>query len=307
MRRSPWAGGRSFRLAVGRLESLAGASAAGHLIECGAQATGGLWHRWDAACRSRGNRLPDRRDRAGRLVRDHQAGGDRRPGHRRRRSPSNCSTRSMIQACYHTPDVDVDFTGLEIKQAGPERVSVQGAAGRPPSDKLKLVAVYRDGWTASGMLAVVGRHAEAKARAAGELVLERVRRVGRHAGRLAGRVPGRRRRRAGCLAACFAAVRSRAAGDGARPRARGGRAVLPRACTARDGGAAGHRRLRLRQADTSARVRILARARAAHACRSRDLRRGSARVGVGQGIASVGQIVNNSGRGPCDRGAEHVG
>ena len=48
----------------------------------------------------------------------------------------------------------------------------------PPSDRLKLVAVYRDGWTASGMLAVVGRDAEAKARAAGAIVLERVRRAG---------------------------------------------------------------------------------------------------------------------------------
>ena len=40
------------------------------------------------------------------------------------------------------------------------------------------MAVYRDGWTASGMLAVVGRDAEAKARAAGAIVLERVRRAG---------------------------------------------------------------------------------------------------------------------------------
>ena len=53
-----------------------------------------------------------------------------------------------------------------------------GAAGVPPSDRLKLVGVYRDGWTASGMLAVVGRDAEAKARAAGEVILERVRRAG---------------------------------------------------------------------------------------------------------------------------------
>jgi hypothetical protein len=42
------------------------------------------------------------------------------------------------------------------------------------------VAVYRDGWTASGILAVVGRDAEAKARAAGSIVLERVRRAGFH-------------------------------------------------------------------------------------------------------------------------------
>jgi hypothetical protein len=40
------------------------------------------------------------------------------------------------------------------------------------------VAVYRDGWAASGMLAVVGRDAEAKARAAGAIVIERVNRAG---------------------------------------------------------------------------------------------------------------------------------
>ncbi|HEY2156710.1 MAG TPA: hypothetical protein VGH33_13850, partial [Isosphaeraceae bacterium] len=43
---------------------------------------------------------------------------------------------------------------------------------------LKLSAIYRDGWTASGMVAVVGRGAVAKARAAGRLVLDRVKRGG---------------------------------------------------------------------------------------------------------------------------------
>jgi hypothetical protein len=81
-------------------------------------------------------------------------------------------------ARYRTPDVDVDFTRIQLAEIGPDQVQVTGAAGRPPSDQLKLVAVYRDGWTASGMLAVVGRNAEAKARGAGALVLERVRRAG---------------------------------------------------------------------------------------------------------------------------------
>src|SRR5205814_6444778 len=81
-------------------------------------------------------------------------------------------------ARYRTPDVDVDFTRLSLAEVGMDRVAVMGAAGNPPSDRLKLVAVYRDGWTASGILAVVGRDAEAKARAAGVLVLERVRRAG---------------------------------------------------------------------------------------------------------------------------------
>jgi len=81
-------------------------------------------------------------------------------------------------ARYRTPDVDVDFTSVLLAEQGMDRVVVKGATGQPPSDRLKLVAVYRDGWTASGMLAVVGRDAEAKARAAGALILERVRRAG---------------------------------------------------------------------------------------------------------------------------------
>jgi hypothetical protein len=81
-------------------------------------------------------------------------------------------------ARYRTPDVDVDFTAVSITQQATDRVAVEGARGFPPSDRLKLVCVYRDGWTASGMLAVVGKNAEAKARAAGALVLERVRRAG---------------------------------------------------------------------------------------------------------------------------------
>ena len=83
-------------------------------------------------------------------------------------------------ARYRTPDVDVDFTSVSLAEQGMDRVVVKGATGQPPSDRLKLVAVYRDGWTASGMLAVVGRDAEAKARAAGPLILERVRRAGVH-------------------------------------------------------------------------------------------------------------------------------
>ena len=81
-------------------------------------------------------------------------------------------------ARYRTPDVDVNFTTVSITEQGRDRVACSGATGHAPSDRLKLVAVYRDGWTASGMLAVVGRDAEAKARSAGAIVLDRVRRAG---------------------------------------------------------------------------------------------------------------------------------
>jgi hypothetical protein len=83
-------------------------------------------------------------------------------------------------ACYRTPDVDVDFTAVSLEEIGENRVAVTTAVGQPASEQLKLVAVYKDGWTASGMLAVVGRDAEKKARAAGALILERVARAGYH-------------------------------------------------------------------------------------------------------------------------------
>ena len=156
---------------------LAGASVAGHLIECGAQVTGGLWEGWEtmpdpagigypiAEVAADGSTVVTKADGTGGLV-----------------SRSTVTEQLLYEigdpSCYRTPDVDVDFTTVELDDQGPDQVRVQGASGRKPSEFLKLAAVYRDGWTASGMLAVVGRSAEAKARFAAKLALNRVRRAG---------------------------------------------------------------------------------------------------------------------------------
>jgi hypothetical protein len=156
---------------------LAGASVAGHIIECGAQATGGLWHRWDqvpdlagigypiAEIAADGSSVITKADGTGGLV-----------------TVGTIAEQLVYEiddpARYRTPDVDVDLTAVSLAQEGPDRVAVRGAGGRPASDRLKVAAVYRDGWTASGLIAVVGRGAEAKGHAAGWLVLERVRRSG---------------------------------------------------------------------------------------------------------------------------------
>lgn len=156
---------------------LAGASTAGHLIECGAQVTGGLWHRWDEVHDLAGIGYPVAEiaaDGSSIITKPEGTGG-------------LVSTGTVAEQLvyeiddpgrYRTPDVDVDLTGVALDELAPNRVRVSGAGGRPPSDTLKLAAVYRDGWTASGMLAVVGRGARAKAHAAGWIVLERVRRAG---------------------------------------------------------------------------------------------------------------------------------
>ncbi len=158
-------------------DRLAGARAAGHLIECGAQVTGGLWHDWD--------QLPDLAG-IGYPVAEVAADGSsvitKPQGSGGLVSVGTVTEQLLYEiddpARYRTPDVDVDFTTLRLTENGPDRVAVRDVTGRPPSDQLKLAIVYRDGWIASGMLAVVGRNAAEKARAAGELLLERVRRAG---------------------------------------------------------------------------------------------------------------------------------
>lgn len=158
-------------------DHLAGATVAGHLIECGAQATGGLWRDWET--------LPHL-DRMGYPIAEIHPDGSAvitKP-----EGSGGCVTTSTIAeqlvyeiddpACYRTPDVNVDLTRVGMDSIGPDRVHVFDAAGRPPSDRLKLAAVYRDGWTASGLLAIVGHRAATKARRVGEVILDRVRAAG---------------------------------------------------------------------------------------------------------------------------------
>ncbi len=158
-------------------DPLAGATVAGHLIECGAQATGGLWHKWEemedlagvgypiAEIESDGSSVLTKAEGSGGLV-----------------SVANLAEQIVYEiddpTRYRTPDLDVDLTSVRLAQDGPDRVRVTGAAGQAPSGNYKIAAVYRDGWMASAMVAVVGRKAEAKARAAGRIVLDRVKRAG---------------------------------------------------------------------------------------------------------------------------------
>ncbi len=156
-------------------DRLAAASAAGHVIECGAQATGGLWHDWQNVPDLAGVGYPIAEiaaDGTSIITKPEGTGGIVSVG--------TVAEQLVYEiddpARYQTPDVDVDLASIRIEQAAPNRVSLAGTKGNPPGHYLKLSAIYRDGWTASGMVAVVGRGAVAKARAAGRLVLDRVRR-----------------------------------------------------------------------------------------------------------------------------------
>ncbi len=93
---------------------LAGASAAGHLIECGAQATGGLWHRWDQLIDPAGIGYP-----IAEIAADGSCTITKPEGTGGLVTVDTVAEQLLYEiddpCCYRTPDVDVDFTTLELK------------------------------------------------------------------------------------------------------------------------------------------------------------------------------------------------
>ncbi len=158
-------------------DRLSAASVAGHLIECGAQCTGGLWCNWPEA--------PDLAE-VGYPIAEVEPGGTFRvtkpAGSGGTVNRETVSEQLLYEvgdpAAYLTPDVTADFTSVTLTETGRDVVEVRGARGRPATDSYKVSVAYRDGFTASGTLVILGPHAPAKARRGGEMILQRLRRAG---------------------------------------------------------------------------------------------------------------------------------
>ncbi len=158
-------------------DRIAGATVAGHLIECGAQVTGGISTDWLD--------LPDpahigfpivevARDGSCIVTKPHGTGG---------LVNSRTVTEQLLYEIgnpdrYLSPDATVSFLGLRVEDLGGDRVAVNGARGRPAPPNYKVSATFRDGYRAQGMLTIFGRDAEAKAKRCGAIVLDRVREAG---------------------------------------------------------------------------------------------------------------------------------
>ncbi len=151
---------------------LAAASVAGHLIECGAQATGGLYRHWqNLDLANVGYPITELEYEGGvAITKPPRTGG----AVNRHTVAEQLVYEIGDPAHYLTPDVDVDFTTVELEEIGPDRVAVRGATGRPKPDTLKLSIAYRAGYMASGQLLVYGRDCVAKADACGQLIVDRL-------------------------------------------------------------------------------------------------------------------------------------
>lgn len=153
---------------------LAGATVAGHLIECGTQVTGGISTDWLS--------MP-LVEQIGFPIVEVAADGSAIVSKPRGSGGRVCEQTVKEQLVYEignpdaylSPDVTVSFLSLEVREEAPDRVAVRNAHGRPAPPSYKVSATYQDGYRAEGELTIYGADAVRKARLAGESVLERLR------------------------------------------------------------------------------------------------------------------------------------
>jgi len=167
-------------------DRLAQASLAGHLVECGAQATGGLFTDWEQVPDWANIGYPLVRMSADGTFEVYQTGG-----------AGGLVTRHTVgeqllyeigdPAAYVLPDVICDFSGVSIEElpgfgANGGRVRVTGARGRPPGNCYKVTATYQQGYRIALMMAIRGQRAVAKAERTAHALLTRSRTLMAEAG-----------------------------------------------------------------------------------------------------------------------------
>jgi len=156
------------------LDLMASGTLAGHVIECGAQATGGLFTDWDTVpgwenigypiieCHRDGSFVVTKPEDTGGLI-----------------TAATVGEQILYEIgdphAYVVPDAVCDFSAVHLTQMGEHRVRVAGAKGRPPTDTYKLCATYEDGYRATVLSGFVGIDAARKAQRTAAAMLARTR------------------------------------------------------------------------------------------------------------------------------------
>jgi hypothetical protein len=158
-------------------DELAAGTIAGHIIECGAQATGGNFTRWWEVPRYAQIGYP--------IVEAYADGTfyvTKHPGTGGMVTVDTVSEQIVYEMGnprnYISPDVRVDFTTIQLQQAGKDRVKVFGIKGYPKTDSYKVSISYHKGFKASGTLTISGPDAYEKAQKCAEIIWERLNNAG---------------------------------------------------------------------------------------------------------------------------------
>lgn len=155
-------------------DKLGAALLAGHMIECGAQVTGGNFSLWRdvASYEQMGYPLVEAEPDGTFTVTKHPGTG----GVVNRYTVTEQVLYEIGDPrAYASPDVVADFTSFRLEEVGRDRVRVRGVRGRPPSDALKVSMTYDAGYKLSASVIVSGPDAVAKAKKFAEIYWPRVR------------------------------------------------------------------------------------------------------------------------------------
>ncbi len=157
---------------------LAAGIVAGHILECGAQSSGGnCLHEWRT--------IPDLAN-VGYPIAEAQADGTfvitKHPNTGGRVSVPSVTEQLVYEMgdphAYITPDVVADFTSIRVADDGENRVRVHGITGGPPTPFLKVSIAYRAGYKAVGSLVYSWPDAMEKAQLADRVLRERLDNLG---------------------------------------------------------------------------------------------------------------------------------
>jgi Acyclic terpene utilisation family protein AtuA len=172
-----YAGNWSLPPSSTHLDLLAAGSLAGHIIECGAQCTGGNFTDWREGAFSShggwsnmgypileffssGEFVITKPSRTGGVV-----------------SPLSVTEQMLYEvldpANYLLPDVNLDLTDVRVTSVGRDRVLVRGAKGRMPTPWVKCTAIRQEGYRVEGALIIPGFEARMKAKILGDALVQR--------------------------------------------------------------------------------------------------------------------------------------
>ena len=156
-------------------DALAGATMAGHLLECGAQVSGGYFA-------DPGMKDVPGLDDVGFPIAEIAADGScivsKASGTGGLVDERTVKEQLLYElhdpAAYITPDVVADITEATVTQLGPDRVRLSGVRGHPRTATLKASVFFDGGWFGEGEISYAGPNAEARARLAMEVMRKRM-------------------------------------------------------------------------------------------------------------------------------------